>query len=269
MDKLFSILTVNLNSGDKLLRTLESIECQTFKDYEIIIKDGGSTDGSLNLIDKFKHLPIRLINCPDKGIYDAMNQAVSYAEGKYVYFLNCGDYFYDEGVLSTIASVIENKDLKKDAPKVIYGDIFDRISGQVVPSNPNINGFACYRNVPCHQACFYDRSLVSAHPFNAEYKIRADYEQFLWCFYEKGADFVYERTVIADYEGGGFSESGKSIALSKKEHKIITEKYMSSGELFKYRLIMLLTFSGLRTKIARNPATAGLYNFVKKKVYKR
>lgn len=262
-----SIITVCLNAKDRLLKTLESIDKQSYRDFEVIVKDGGSVDETLNCIDKFENLPIRLEISKDMGIYDAMNQAVALAEGEYVYFLNCGDYFYDESSLLKIAKAMEES--HSENRSIFYGNIYDRISKQVVPSNPKIDGFACYRNIPCHQACFYKRELVLEHPFETKYKIRADYEQFLWCFYKGNADFHFVDETICDYEGGGFSEIQKNIVMSKNEHREITGKYMSGKELFKYKLILTVTLSGLRTKIARNPQTAAIYNKIKKMIYRR
>ncbi len=112
-----------------------------------------------------------------------------------------------------------------------------------------------------------------AHPFHRGYQVRADYEQFLWCFfaspYKGGVKFAYSSVLIADYEGGGFSESRENRELSAREHKEITGKYMSRGELFRFRLAMALTLSGLRTKLAENGKTAGVYNRVKEMLYRR
>ena len=91
MKPLFSILVVCLNPGVKLKNTLQSIMKQTFTDYEVIVKDGGSTDGSLDCIGKLADCRIKQVCKKDKGIYDAMNQAVLEASGQYIYFLNCGD----------------------------------------------------------------------------------------------------------------------------------------------------------------------------------
>lgn len=287
---LFSIIIVCLNPGDKLKSTLESVENQTFHNYEVIIKDGLSGDGSLSYAynlkrvwEKEKNPGMLTVICrKDAGIYDAMNQAAKEAKGKYVYFLNCGDEFASETVLEEMAEFISGR------TGIFYGDIRERQTGQRVASNPNIDAFACYRNVPCHQACFYSRELLLAHPFETKYKVRADYEQFLWCFFEKrkcaqesrredsgdadsgsGTDFFYNNMIIADYEGGGFSETGENRRLSAKEHREITGKYMSAGQLFKFRLIMLLTLSHLRTYLAGNERTAGIYNRVKGLLYRR
>ena len=147
MTPFFSILVVCLNAGSKLEQTITSIQAQDFTDYEIIVKDGGSTDGSLDFLKG----QLRILQQKDSGIYDAMNQAAEAARGRYVYFLNCGDFFAERDVLSKIHSLILEKPAKHG---IYYGNIFERLTGQCVPSNPSMDAFGCYRNVPCHQACF-------------------------------------------------------------------------------------------------------------------
>lgn len=134
----FSIITVALNPGEKLQKTLDSVLCQTCSDYEVIIKDGGSTDGSMDRwregvpeegvvqvpadtrkpgsgIRERQGVPggagdlsrIRFLEKPDRGIYDAMNQAVQQAAGDFLLFLNCGDMLADRNVLERVAEQID------------------------------------------------------------------------------------------------------------------------------------------------------------------
>jgi glycosyltransferase involved in cell wall biosynthesis len=273
MTPFFSILVVCLNPGNKLKATIESIAGQTYGDYEILIKDGGSADESVSYVETLltqSSLPVRLLKTEDRGIYDAMNQAAAQAAGSYVYFLNCGDTFYDEKVLERMAEKIKKNPASRG---IYYGNIYERLTGQRVASNPRIDAFACYRNVPCHQACFYDRALLMAHPFDLSYSVRADYEQFLWCYFTDAfpekVRFVYTDMTVADYEGGGFSEKKENRKLSQREHKEITRKYMSNGQIQKYRLMLWLTLAPLRTLLAENEKTAGLYNGLKDRLYRR
>lgn len=194
MEPMFSILVVCLNPGGKIKETLRTIAVQNDKDYEVIIKDGFSTDGSLAFLEAvheeekedgmgiIENLPFRLVRKKDTGIYDAMNQAVREAKGKYVYFLNCGDLFAHPDVLADFHKLIVTNPAERG---IYYGNICTRETGEMVPSNPQMDAFGCYRNVPCHQACFYDRELLLAHPFETKYRVRADYEHFLWCFLQK------------------------------------------------------------------------------------
>ena len=276
----FSIIIVCLNPGEKLKVTLDSILMQAFTDYEIIIKDGLSEDdispvvaNSLSIITPpFCHCgldpasPIHIYRQSDSGIYDAMNQAVTKATGQYIYFLNCGDTLFDEQVLSNVKEYIVND---KSDSQIFYGNIFEQLTKQEVYATPRINRFACYRNLPCHQACFYQRQLLSERPFEIRYKIRADHEHFIWCVLEKGVKAIYIPKIIAAYEGAGFSESKLNRHQSKQEFMEITHRYMTKGEIFRYRLIMLFTLAPLRASLSRSKRFATIYNRIKKFIYQR
>jgi len=271
---MFSILVVSLNAGEKLVETVRSIFEQEYTDYEVVVKDGGSKDDSLKTLeayleqcDEAERTRIRIIRKPDKSIYEGMNQATTYAEGKYYYFLNCGDVFENVTALKKVAEEIE-KDAKESRKHLIYyGNIFDALRQQMVSSNPKIDDFACYRNVPCHQACIYHYSLFEERGYEPKYRVRGDYEHFLWCYFKKKAVPKYVDVVMASYEGGGFSETKENRERSAREHKEITQKYMSKGQLFKYRAILLVTLAPLRTKMAESKRFAGLYQKLKKTLY--
>ena len=106
---LYSIIVVCLNSGQRLCDTIESILNQTYEDYEVIVKDGGSSDGSVERLPAGADL--KICRERDEGIYDAMNRAVSHAAGAYLFFLNCGDYFADEKVLAKVKQAIKGMTL--------------------------------------------------------------------------------------------------------------------------------------------------------------
>lgn len=277
---MFSIIVVSLNAGDKLLSTMETIRRQTFRDYEVIVKDAGSKDGSVEGMKKWleeeqEHRRdafekrVVLDEKPDCGIYDGMNQAAGIACGQYLYFLNCGDLFYGDEVLMELAAAIRKAENEGKSPLVFYGDIYDMLHASRVPSNPHLDGFACYRNLPCHQACLYARRLFEQRGYDLRYRVRADYEHFLWCIYHEKARPAYIPLIIASYEGGGFSETPKNRSLSRQEHRVITALYMSSRERFRYRLLLLLTLAPLRTWMAHSPLLSGFYNKCKTLLYHR
>ncbi len=298
----FTIIVVSYNAGDRLLRTVESICRQSFKDYCVFIKDGMSTDGSIDQLkrafdvgsaEEYGSRQITLLESCDNGIYHAMNIATAYIEDRvkaqaaaesedvsgevrllragetpsYIFFLNCGDYFRDANVLENVHCIITERNQREGTtlPAIYYGDIFDCSAGSRVASNPNIDDYGCYRNVPSHQACFYGERLIYRNPFALRYRVRADYEQFLRCFYREKADTVYMPVVIADYEGGGYS--AVNLKISEEERKNIIKMYLPASQVRKYDLLRVVTLAPLRTAISSNKVTAGAYNAIKNAVY--
>lgn len=291
MSMIFSVIVVCLNPGEKLKATVDSILGQTCKDFEVIIKDGGSTDGS---VEPWKRMAaaaesasetdgtaeadatmaaggrVRFFQEKDRGIYDAMNQAVTHAAGEFVLFLNCGDIFPDERVLERTAAALRELGDGADRERlVLYGDTYSEKNGVTIASAPAITGFTCYRNIPCHQSCFYSASLCREKPYDQQYRIRADYDHFLWCFYRAGAKFVHMDFPVASYEGGGYSESKENRRRDRQEHRLITKAYMGKGELLRYRAIMACTLAPLRSALAESKIFSGVYHWVKEKVYRR
>lgn len=265
----FSIITVCLDPGEKLARTLESVRVQTCGDWEIILKDGGSTDGAVERVkDRFAaDARLRVSSQPDQGIYDAMNQASRLATGDYVLFLNCGDTLADERVLERAAEKIAG--FEQAPPAVFYGDTYGVKNDVLIAAPPVIDGFTCYRNIPCHQSCFYAAELVHGKPYDLRYRIRADYEHFLWCYYRAHAAMRYLGITVSAYEGDGFSESRDNRAADRAEHRRITEQYIPAGELRRYRLMMALTLAPLRRVLAESRVFAGAYHGLKRVLYRK
>ena len=275
----FVIVVVCLNPGEKLKGTLNSIFRQTYKDYRVIIKDGLSSDGALQKLEDeayFEGRPVTIVKKADKSIYDAMNQAAEYIKNSededrkvLVQFLNCGDSFYSDDVISEVASKVS----KEDALTIYYGNSYNMQTDSMVTPSPRLSEFALYRNYPCHQTCFYDSGLLDKRqdgigPYIPEYRIRADYEHILYSIYEKKAVSRYMDVTVCNYEGGGYSESRENKKRSKEEHSLITKKYMGARAA-KYRAILILTGSGLRTALAESKTFSGVYNSLKTAIYKR
>ncbi len=275
---LFSILVVSLNPGRKLLETLESVWRQSCTDYEVIVKDGGSRDGSVEEAERaYGDNPrLRIVRRADKSIYEGMNQAVEASSGRFLLFLNCGDSFYHEDALKRCRErALGAKRHKREmtvsgrrAPMVLYGDTYGEKSRVLIKAAPVITGFTCYRNIPCHQSCFYERELLTEHPYIPAYRIRADYEHFLWCFYRAGARMVYLEDTVAAYEGGGYSESADNRRRDRQEHREITRTYIPFLPLLGYRLVMALTLAPVRRRLAEESSFSGLYHRWKNRLYR-
>src|SRR5688500_2837476 len=111
-----SIITINLNNISGLIKNFDSVFEQTFKDLEYIIIDGGSTDGSKEIIEKNAAKFSYSVSEKDKGIYNAMNKGIVKEKGEYIYFLNSGDYLVNNEVIDKVFHETEDKD-------IIYGDV--------------------------------------------------------------------------------------------------------------------------------------------------
>lgn len=109
-----SIITINFNNEKGLKKTLESVSIQTYKNFEFIIIDGGSTDNSVNIIKEYQPIITYWLSEPDKGIYNAMNKGIAQAHGEYCIFMNSGDTFYD-------ASTIEKSLPYLDGTAIVSG----------------------------------------------------------------------------------------------------------------------------------------------------
>jgi glycosyltransferase involved in cell wall biosynthesis len=216
-----SILTVSLNPGSSLLATVTSILSQQNADFEIIIKDGGSTDGSLRNIPADDR--IRLICEPDAGIYDAMNQAVKYADGEFALYLNCGDLFYSSHVLEGIISAIQSASFQDRDKTVFYGDCFIANRNYILHYPQQLSCYTCFTTVLCHQATVYPIALLQSRPFSSGYKIAADFEYYVYA-YKNGYRLQHIPLVIAHYEGNGISETAanRKLALDERKRALLT-----------------------------------------------
>lgn len=213
------IITVVYNGVNYIENTILSVIKQSYKNFEFIIIDGGSNDGTLEIIEKYKHKITFYKSESDKGVYDAMNKGVTYSKSEWINFMNAGDSFYDENVLKNI--FVSNEPLGD----VIYGPVncFDKYKNVIVKPKKISkleNGMAF-----CHQAAFVKRELLLKYKFDNNYKICADYNLFYQLFKE-GSFFFETPFCIANYElETGISS--KNVFQSAKENLKIQGKWGS------------------------------------------
>lgn len=248
----FSIITVCLNAGQGLLDTVSRTLSQTYENFEIIVKDGGSSDGSLEKLPKDAR--IRVVTRQDTGIYDAMNQGIAEARGDYLIFMNCGDWFYSPEVLQSIAEGIG-----EEREPVYYGKCFDRMTGQVRAYPKQLTRMTCYRTMICHQATVYRADVLKQRPYDLSYRILADREMLWYLVCEKKVEPKYLDTVIADYQGGGESADQKHIQRNRADQQRLLDTYYPKSEQLKYRLMMALTFQKLRVRLSKSPKFSKYY----------
>ena len=248
----FSIITVCLNAGQGLLDTVARTLSQTYENFEIIVKDGGSEDGSLEKLPKDAR--IRVVTRQDTGIYDAMNQGIAEARGDYLIFMNCGDWFYSPDVLQSIAEGIGEQ-----REPLYYGKCFDRMTGQVRAYPKQLTRMTCYRTMICHQATIYRADILKQRPYDLSYRILADREMLWYLVCEKKVEPKYLDTVIADYQGGGESADQRHIQRNRADQQRLLDTYYPKSEQRKYRLMMALTFQKLRVSLSKSPKFSKYY----------
>ena len=185
-----SIVTVCYNASEAIEKTIISILNQTYENIEYIVIDGASSDGTINIVNKYRDRIVKVISEPDCGIYDAMNKGIECATGEWINFMNAGDIFLND---KTISTVFENNAIRKDI-EVIYGDvIFMTVnSNEVIERCKPIQFIK--RGMPfCHQSSFVKRSNLKL--FNLKYRICADYDMFYQIYFTKGETaFEYKKT---------------------------------------------------------------------------
>jgi len=203
---LISVITVSFNVASSIETTIISVINQTYKNVEYIIIDGASTDGTVDLIEKYKNNIKYWITEPDKGIYDAMNKGIDKANGVYTIFVNCGDYLYNDHVFQNIIEELSESfdyDMVYGRSKIIHtnGDVVDLI---VNHSDRELWKGPCFR----HGALFAKTSLLKQNKFEIteELKIAADFD-FIYKIYSRGGSFYSADVVVVAFLEDGVSNN--------------------------------------------------------------
>jgi glycosyltransferase involved in cell wall biosynthesis len=164
-----SVITVVFNSVNFIEKTILSVISQNFKDYEFIIIDAGSKDGTIEIIKKYQDKITLWVSEPDNGIYDAMNKGVNLSNGQFIQFLNAGDIFINSNTLYNVSEC-----LKMNSDISLFGYL---IENKIYQSDFSFSGLL--GGMPCHQAIFYKRDYLIKSPFNIKFKFSADYHNLL------------------------------------------------------------------------------------------
>lgn len=221
----YSVITINYNNREGLKHTIDSVVCQTYNEFEFIIIDGGSTDGSVDIIKEYgKHITY-WVSEKDHGIYHAMNKGVAQAHGDYCIFMNSGDRFQSPNVLDFL------KDYQED---IICGKVFK--GGSSIPcghNKPTITLVDLMRGSLPHQAMFIKRDLLVKHPYDERYKILSDWKFCLETIVLDNCTFRNVDIVVADYDTNGISTN--SNGLLPKERELILKEMFPSRILADYQ----------------------------------
>ena len=227
---LITVVTVVFNGVAHLEDTIQSVIGQTYDNVEYIVVDGGSKDGTLDIIQKYGHAIDYWVSEPDKGIYDAMNKGIDLGSGDWINFMNAGDKFFDS---KTIAYL---EDIFNENYGLIYGDMLK--NGFFVKSYPE--EFLKYGIIhACHQSIFFNLSLIKSLYFryNLTYKIYGDYD-LVARIYKLGYFLKKIDRPISIFQDGGVSSN---ISRQKRRDKYIS-LYKNFGVYWVFRAVIYRFF---------------------------
>ena len=212
----YSIITINFNNKTGLAQTIKSVICQTYNDYEYIIIDGGSSDGSVKVIKENNNFIHFWVSEKDNGVYHAMNKGVAQAHGDYCIFMNSGDCFHAPNILDSI------KDYQEDiiCGKVIKGN--DTTASGL--TKPTITLVDLMRASLPHQAMFIKRELLVKHPYDEQYKILSDWKFSIEAIVFANCTFRNIDVIVADYDTSGISTNSNGL-LPKEREQILKEMF--------------------------------------------
>ena len=217
-----SIITVNLNNRDGLQRTIDSVVNQTFDDYEWIVIDGGSTDGSRELIEQYQDCFAYWCSEPDKGIYNAMNKGIAHAKGEWLQFLNSGDWLYENDTLKEVFTHEWDCD-------VIYGDMMlvnnETMKPHVYPDVLKLSYFL--EQTISHQSTFYKKELFNNLLYDETFSIAADWAMQIQLILNNKR-FEHFNRFITFFDGNGIG--------SQSNYSVFHEKYLMYEKYIPYHL---------------------------------
>ena len=249
----YSIITINFNDKIGLERTINSVINQTCKDYEFIIIDGGSTDGSVDIVKKYDKNITYWISEKDKGVYNAMNKGVAQAKGRYCIFMNSGDSFYSSYILESVL------DYQEDiiCGKIIRGD-------STIPNGHNKESISLVdlmrRSLP-HQAMFINKELLIKHPYDERYRILSDWKFSIESIIYENCSFRNIDLIIANFDLSGISTT--ACELFAKERELILPELLPSRIIEDYKRFTPID-DELFDIILQLTQTIKIRNFIKK-----
>ena len=208
-----SLITVCYNSSSTIEKTFQSVKNQSYKNLEYIVIDGGSTDGTLRIIQKFKPYILKFISEKDQGLYDAMNKGISLASGDLIGILNSDDIFFNNNVLEDIVKFHSLNNVDASIGNILQYNKYGKKVRTYTSKNWNPNklkiGF-----MPPHPSIFFKRELFEKFGnYHLDYISGADYELITRFFLKKKISWKFSNIITTKMLIGGISSSGISSYL--------------------------------------------------------
>ena len=234
-----TIITINRNNAEGLEKTMQSVSSQTCKEFEYIVVDGASTDGSVEIIKSLAENfsgRLRWVSEPDKGIYNAMNKGIGMASGEYVQFLNSGDCLASDNVVERMFSILE----QEGKPGILYGNMLkDMPDGRVMRdrcfAGRDITLLGFYFGTLNHSSAYIRRDLFDRYgKYDENYKIVSDWKWFIQAIILGEEKPVYTDIDVTLFDMNGISETNKT--LDKDERRQVLEELFNPSILADYYL---------------------------------
>jgi len=228
---LISVITVSYNSAGRIERTIRSIIQQDFCNFEYIVIDGGSNDGTDQIIKKYEKSIAYWVSEPDSGIYNAMNKAVRKASGDYCIFMNAGDTFYSSTVLSEVAEHLDGK-----SSIVMGNQIFLSANGRFSQYGRHwdeVTPKRLFFDSLYHQASFIRRSDLMEFPYDESLKMVSDWKEALELLLAQNKEYRGIDVDVDFFFQDGVTETNR--AYGNRERQIILNQYFSEEQQRDFR----------------------------------
>ena len=281
-----SIITINYNNAEGLRRTLASVAAQTYRDIEHIIIDGGSTDGSVDVICDYESAnrssihPLTIVwsSKKDKGIYNGMNIGIQRAIGDYIQILNSGDILaapdVTERMMAALSTLNIQHSTENGSPAILYGNMLKSYDGKKIINRDTCgNGMYTpesflyfYKGTLNHDCAYIRRDLFEKYGlYNEEMKICSDWEWYVKAIALGGEKAIYTDIDVTIFDMNGVSEShGKNTEVIQKERREYLEKSLPPSVLRDYDMYAFHIFQYQRKKYH----LWGIVNFIERVLFK-
>lgn len=235
-----SIVTICYNCKDVIEKTIRSVLDLTYKNVEYIVIDGGSTDGTVDVIKKYIDGINYFVSERDKGIYDAMNKGVNAATGDWINFMNAGDFFADKDVLEQVLNMMDNEAV------VVHGDCITQCKGYYYREKPVGEQYMAIRMPIIHQSAFIRLDYHKEHLYDIKFRSSGDYNFFYQCHFHDHCKFQYVPVLVSIFDNTeGMSKDNHALSLHENlriwnKEKDFCFRFKQESHLLKYRIIMWL-----------------------------
>ncbi|MES2588246.1 MAG: glycosyltransferase family 2 protein [Bacteroidota bacterium] len=215
-----SIITINYNNLQGLKQTIESVVNQTSSDFEYIVIDGASSDGSKELIESYQDNISYWVSEPDKGIYNAMNKGILASKGEYCQFLNSGDYLVNK-------DVIKNMLAKLDSSSIFYGNLIKVFAGGKSRRETEMDCqslYSFYKGSLNHASVFIKKTLFDTYGlYDEKLKIVSDWKFFLEVLGLNNESVKYVNIDVTYFDMSGISSSNRKLEQEERR-QVFVEK---------------------------------------------